>query len=54
MLKDAVADHDRLVAGINPDMHVQSERDDPPRGVLEQINQVMIAIVGRDLLFLPF
>ena len=47
MLKDAIADHDRLVAGIDPDMHVQAERDDPPRCFLEQIDQIAVAIERR-------
>ena len=53
VLKDAVADHDRLVAGIDSDMHVQTEGDDPPRGFLQQIDQVEVAIERRDDLVLP-
>ena len=53
MLKDAVADHDRLVAGIDSDMDVQTEGDDPTRRFLQQIDDVEIAIELRDDLVLP-
>jgi hypothetical protein len=53
MLKNAIANHDRLVAGIDPDMHVQSEGDDSTRRLLKQIDQVAIAIERRNFLVLP-
>ena len=53
MPHDAVANHHRLVARIDADVHVQAERHQPPGHFLQQIHELQIAIVRRDPLVLP-
>ena len=53
VFQNALADHDRFVAGINANVHVQTERDDPHAPFLQQLDEVEVAIVLRDLLILP-
>ena len=49
----AIADHHRLVAGIDSDVHVQSEGHQASRHFLQQVHQVVVAIVGSDQLVAP-
>ena len=39
VVQDPVADHDRLVARVEPDVDVQAERDEPAGRRLEQVDQ---------------
>ena len=48
VLKDPVADHDRLVARIDADMDMQAERHQPPGCFLEQLDQAVVALVRGD------
>ena len=51
--EDPVADHDRLVARVETDVDVQAEGDQPPGGLLQEVDQAEVALVGGDLLVLP-
>src|SRR5690606_32512826 len=51
--ENAVADHDRLIPGIDADVHVQAESDQTSGHVLEKLHEVHVAVVGRNLLFRP-
>ena len=53
VLHDPVTDHDRLVAGVDADVNVQSVRDHPPRQFLKQLHQVLVALVLGHPLFFP-
>ena len=53
MLHDPVADHDRLIARVNSHVDMQAEGDQSAGGLLEQVDQSVIAFVGGDRLVLP-